>query len=541
MTSTGVYIVIISIIPAKEDSSRLPNKNTQLINNMSLLEHAVVYSKTSNKIELIIVTTDSTLIAEQARNLGTTVIMRGKALCGETPLIDVYKDVLKKLTNNSITHVVGIQPDHPDRTANLDKAIQHALDNNIDDLFTLDARGNRNGALRILSARAFYNNNSIYPSAFIDNCTNIHSPYDYQIASANMSSTMQSINVEGKKIGVREPTFIIAEAACNHMCDMALAKKMINKAAEAGADAIKFQTYKAEKLVTKDATAFWGDETMSQLEYYHRLDRFGEEEYRELFSYAKEKGIIAFSSPFDEESNDMLERLNMPIYKIASCDICNIAHLRQISRYAKPIILSTGAATIDEIKNAIQTIFAEGNYQLILLACTLSYPTKPEDANIERITTLKKLFPKITIGLSDHTPPDKHMVIPAAAVALGAKIIEKHFTLDNCMTGSGHFFAVDPEALTNMVENIRMTEKILGNGKLGVAASEEKACFSARRSIVAEVAISKGQTISEKMLGLKRPADGLLGDRLHLVVGKQANQDILPDEQIHLSMLSETK
>jgi N-acetylneuraminate synthase len=227
----------------------------------------------------------------------------------------------------------------------------------------------------------------------------------------------------------------------------------------------------------------------------------------------------------------------MPLFKIASCDICNYNHLKQIARYGKPIILSTGASTIEEIKQAVTLIFEEGNYKLILLACTLSYPTRNEDANLARIQTLQKLFPNITIGFSDHTPPDQNMVIPSTAVALGARVIEKHYTLDRTMTGSGHFFAINPDDLKKMVDNIRLTETVLGNGELGIASSEEKAWNSARRSIVAEVPIKAGQLITEKMLGLKRPADGLLGDKLHLVVGKKAARDIDADEKIQLDML----
>lgn len=532
--------MIVAIIPAKEMSTRLPNKNIRIINGKSLIEHAVEYAKSSGIIELIAVSTDSASIAAHAKKIaGVLVVMRSEELGGDTPLIDVYKDAVRKINKSNITHVVGIQPDHPDRKTRLDDAINHALKNNIDDLFTVDNNGKRNGALRILSIKTLVSETSIYSSAIMDNCINIHTPYEFQMATFNLSEHKQHIEVAGKKLGNSEPTFIIAEAACNHMCDMDLAKKMIDEAVKAGVDAIKFQTYKAEKLVTKDATAFWGDETITQIEYYRRLEKFGEKEYRELFDYAERKGIIAFSSPFDKESNAMLDGIGMKIFKIASCDICNHSHLRQIARFGKPIILSTGASTIDEIEKAIATIFEEGNFQLILLACTLSYPTKVEEANLNRIKTLKKLFPEMIIGFSDHTPPDQHMMIPSAAVALGAKVIEKHYTLDNNMTGSGHFFAVNPVALEKMVYNIRLSEKILGNGELGIAASEKKAWSSARRSIVAEIVIKSGQTITEEMLGLKRPAGGLLGDQLHLVIGKKAMIDIQPDEQIKLGMLSE--
>ena len=348
---------------------------------------------------------------------------------------------------------------------------------------------------------------------------------------------VERISINGRRIGKNEPVFVVAEAACNHMCDLQLARTMIDKAAEAGADAIKFQTYKAEKLARKNAVAFWGDEEISQLEYYRRLDRFGPNEYEELFKYAEDKGIIAFSSTFDVESSEMLNDIGMPVFKIASCDLPDIRNLRHIAGLGKPIMLSTGASTIEEIDTAIETIFAQGNYQLMLLACTLSYPTQNEDANFMRIRTLKERYPGMIIGISDHTEPDPHMVIPSVAVALGARIVEKHYTLDRSMTGSGHFFAVDPNDLNKMVENIRLTEAVIGKGALGVAESEEKAWTSARRSIVAEVVIPKGTVITSEMLGMKRPAIGLPASMIDKVVGRRAMIDISPDEYILEDML----
>lgn len=352
-----------------------------------------------------------------------------------------------------------------------------------------------------------------------------------------ISKVYKEIFVGDHCISEDTPVFIIAEGACNHMCSMDLALKMIDKAAEAGVDAIKFQTYKAEKLVTGEAVAFWGKEKISQIEYYKRLDRFGRKEYAELFAYARDKGIIPFSCPYDDESANMLAELGMQAFKIASCDITNLQHLRHIAGFGRPIILSTGASTSEEIDRAIETIFNEDNFQLMLLACTLSYPTKYEDANFLRIKTLKERYPDMIIGLSDHTEPDPNMIIPSIAVALGAKIIEKHYTLDRTMTGSGHFFAVSPEDLKKMVFNIRLTEAVMGKGELGVTEAEKRAWLSARRSIVAEVKIRKGDIVTSEKIGLKRPADGLPPNMIGSVIGKRAKQDIEPDQKITLEML----
>ncbi len=353
------------------------------------------------------------------------------------------------------------------------------------------------------------------------------------------SEELACISINGRKIGDGYPAFVVAEAACNHMCDMDLAVKMIDEAKAAGADAIKFQTYKAEDLVTKEAVAFWGEEKISQLEYYKRLDRFGKTEYRELFRYAEKKGIIGFSSPFDAHSTTMLAEIGMPVFKIASCEVPDLRSLRQIASLKRPVMLSTGASTCEEIDLAIDTIFSQGNNQLILLACTLSYPTKQKDANLLRIKTLADRYPGMIIGLSDHTEPEPNMVIPSIAVGLGAKIIEKHYTLDRTMTGSGHFFAVDPGHLKNMVDNIRLTENVLGNGALGIADSEKKAWESARRSIVAQIPIRKGDTITSEMIGMKRPAGGLSGSKIDQVIGKKALADIDTDERILLEMLGD--
>lgn len=350
-------------------------------------------------------------------------------------------------------------------------------------------------------------------------------------------TSLSSIQIGDKLVGMNNPTFIIAEAACNHMCSIQLAKEMIHKAVEAGADSIKFQTYKAETLVTKNATAFWGEKEISQLEYYKNLDRFVKKDYAMLFNHAKEKGIIAFSSPFDFASASMLNDLEMPVIKVASCDITNTRYLEKIAKFGKPIILSTGASTIEEIDRAVLSIFEAGNFQLFLLACTLSYPTKNKDANLNRIRSLIKRYSGITIGLSDHTYPDANMVIDPAAVAIGARLVEKHFTLDRSMTGSGHFFAMEPDDLLKMRLNIRLVEEALGSGDIGVSSSELKAWKSARRGLVANIFIPKNTKLTEDMLGVKRPATGLCPSNFNEIIGKETAIDIQADTPLTIDML----
>ena len=347
---------------------------------------------------------------------------------------------------------------------------------------------------------------------------------------------MNEIKIGKRIISQSAPVFIIAEAACNHMCDLELAKKMVFQAKSAGADAIKFQTYRAEKLVCKDARAYWNNAqaVKSQYEYYKKLDKFGRSEYQAIFDCARENDIIAFSTAFDTESASLLNDLGVLLFKIASCDLTDKRLIAHIAKFNKPVILSTGAGTMEEIKAAIDIIYGAGNMSIILMACTLSYPADNQDANLRRIATFKKEFPDLIIGLSDHTRPDENMIIPSIAVALGAQVIEKHYTLDKNMAGSGHSFSAEPDDFKKMAENIRLTESVLGEEQIKVYVAEEKARKSARRSLVADRQIKKGEVITSDLVGIKRPAGGMGASLIDKVVGKVALRNIKKDKQIKL-------
>lgn len=349
----------------------------------------------------------------------------------------------------------------------------------------------------------------------------------------------ETIKVGSQEISERSPAFIIAEAACNHMCDIELAKRMIDEARAAGADAIKFQTYKAERLVCRNLPAYWkySSSAKSQFEYYKDLDKFGKDDYNQLFDYGSAKGIIAFSTAFDIESATMLNDLGVSLFKIASCDLLDIRLLRHLAKFNKPIILSTGAGTLEEIEQAVDTIFNSGNPNLILMVCTLSYPASNQDAHLRRILTFKEKFPGMIIGLSDHTPPDENMIIPSIAVALGAKVIEKHYTLNRNMTGSGHAFSIEPKDLKRMVNNIRLTETVLGNNEIKVYEVEQPARQNARRSLVAKRDIKKGERIVDNLLSIKRPGTGLSPDLIEQIIGKIAKSDIKEDTQLTFEQL----
>ena len=529
--------MIVAVIPAKRHSVRLPDKNLLEIDGLPLVTHAIRYVRRFKNVDKIIVSTDSEEVADIAGRDGATVHFRGPELSGETPLFEVYRDVAEKLGCKKLSFLVGVQPDHPNRKSDLDALIKYVKDNRLDDLCTVDRQGKRNGAIRILSMNALTAGQPLRTSIVRDDCINIHSAFDFAMAAHELNPYSKEITVAGKTIGAGHPTFVIAEAACNHMCDLGTAKEMIDFAAEAGVDAVKFQTYKAERLTRKGAMTYWRGRRIPQIEYYRALDRFGAAEYETLFAHGHKKGVITFSTPFDLESAEMLNELGAPLFKIASCDLPDSRLLRCVAGFGKPVILSTGGSTIEEIERAIAAFFATGNHQLILMACVLSYPAANEDANLLRIRSLKERYPGVIIGLSDHTEPDAHMVIPALGVALGAKAIEKHYTLDRRLSGSGHFFSMNTMDLKKMVRNVRLAESVLGDGALGVAEAEYSARNSARRSIVAERDIECGETIESSMLGMKRPAEGLPGWMMDELIGKRAKLDIRVDQALTMDMV----
>ncbi len=529
--------MIVAVIPAKRHSGRLADKNLLVIDGLPLVAHAIRYARRFKSVDKIVVSTDAEEVAEIAARNGAMVHLRGQELGGETPLLEVYRDVAEKLSREKISFLVGIQPDHPNRKSDLDALVRYVKDNGIDDLRTVDRHGKRNGALRIMSLRGLMADPPPQTSIVRDDCINIHTAFDFAMAEQEMSAYSKEITVGGKMIGAGHSAFLIAEGACNHMCDLGLAKEMIDLAAVAGVDAVKFQTYKAERLTRKGAMTYWRGKRILQIEYYRKLDRFGAPEYEALFTHGREKGVITFSTPFDLESAEMLNDLGAPLFKIASCDLPDSRLLKCVAGFGKPVILSTGGSTVEEIERAIATFFATGNRQLILMACTLSYPAENEDANLLRIHTLKERYPSLIVGLSDHTEPDEQMAIPALGVALGARVIEKHYTLDRSLSGSGHSFSMNPEDLKKMVQNVRLAESVLGDGALGVAESEISARNSARRSIVAERDIRRGETIESSMLGMKRPAEGLPGWMMDEFIGKRAKTDIQADQALLMDMV----
>jgi sialic acid synthase SpsE len=341
---------------------------------------------------------------------------------------------------------------------------------------------------------------------------------------------MKKVKIGNKIINEESHPFVVADAGVNHENDINIAKKMIDDVARAGADAIKFQTYKAEKIASKNSPAYWKT-GRTQYEYFKKYDKFGEEDYRELAEYANEKDIVFMSTPFDLETVDFLDEL-VPVFKISSSDITNTPFVKYIATKGKPIFLSTGASTIGEIDDAITAIEEEGNKEIVILHCVLSYPTKYEDANLNMIIHLKKVFPNYLIGFSDHTLPDKNMLVLTTAVLLGAKVIEKHFTFDKSLKGNDHYHAMDFRDLKILKENLDLINKILGQNEKKPLETEMPARKYARRSIVAKTDIPQGTKIAEDMLDFKRPGTGIAPKFLELVVGRVTKRDIKYDEII---------
>lgn len=329
-------------------------------------------------------------------------------------------------------------------------------------------------------------------------------------------------------------TFIIAEAGVNHNGDIAIAKKLVDVAVEAGVDAVKFQTFKADRLACKNADKAeyqlnTTDNTESQFDMLRRLE-LTEEMHIELLEYCKEKGIMFMSTPFDCESIDLLESMNLEIYKIPSGEITNYPYLKKIAQTGKKLIISTGMSTLQEIMEAMDVLYENGAKDVRVLHCNTEYPTPMKDVNLNAIKTMKDKL-HIPIGYSDHT---KGTEVAIAAVALGADIIEKHFTLDRNMDGPDHKASIEPEELNEMVRSIRNIELAMGSGIKTPSESERKNINIARKSIVAQTDIKNGEMFTEDNITCKRPGNGISPMRWNDVLGQTATRDYYKDDLIEI-------
>lgn len=347
---------------------------------------------------------------------------------------------------------------------------------------------------------------------------------------------------------LRDKEFVlIAEIGVNYydiakqrgISNMDAAKLMIKEAKEAGIHAVKFQTYKADTLAAKESPYYWDiteEPTRSQHELFQKFDSFGYDEYKELKTYSDEVGIEFLSTAFDIESADYLDEL-MNVYKISSSDLSNIPFIEYQAKKNKPILLSVGASNKDEIERAVDAIRKNTDAPITLLHCVLEYPTPLFDANLLKIQTLRRDFPDVYVGYSDHTKPTPECDVIKTAYNLGAVLVEKHFTLDKTLKGNDHYHAMDPDDARAILAAIERMDMIRGNGQLVSLDTESAARANARRSLVSNGRIAKGSVITRQMLTFKRPGTGISPDKIESVIGCVAACDIEDDTILKENML----
>ncbi|MEA3210623.1 MAG: N,N-diacetyllegionaminate synthase [Chthoniobacter sp.] len=332
---------------------------------------------------------------------------------------------------------------------------------------------------------------------------------------------MTSLNIAGRQIGLGHPCFVIAEAGVNHNGSLDLARRLIDAAADAGADAVKFQTFQAEQLVTADAPkAIYQQQTTdadeSQFTMLKRLE-LDAPAHHELMAHTAARGLIFLSTPFDEPSADLLEALDLPAFKIPSGEITNFPLLEHVARKRRPIILSTGMSTLAEVEAAVAAIRGAGDGGLALLHCVSCYPTAPIDANLRAMQTMTAAFP-VPVGFSDHTLGTE---VALAAVALGAQIIEKHLTLDRSLPGPDHAASLEPAEFKALLRGIRNVETALGHGRKEPALSEANTAAVARKSLIAARDLPAGEVLDATAIAIKRPGTGLAPARRGELVGRK--------------------
>tara|TARA_Y100000591_G_scaffold88474_2_gene74611 strand:+ start:19334 stop:20401 length:1068 start_codon:yes stop_codon:yes gene_type:complete len=336
--------------------------------------------------------------------------------------------------------------------------------------------------------------------------------------------------------------FFIAEAGVNHLGSLELGERLIREAAEAGAHAIKFQSYKASNLCTKDAPRFWDwegeiEEDGSQFDSYSHLDSFGEAEHAELKRMCDEYDIEFMSTPFDDDATDYLDKVGINAYKIASCDVTNHPLLKHVGSKGKIVMLSTGAASLKDIQEAVHVLEKAGTDKIVIMHCNLKYPTDPDQINLSMIKSIQERFGDgYAYGLSDHTMT---VETPAFSLMLGANIVEKHYTVDKTLDKSAdHWLSVDPGQVKEIVRLMDLSYTMLGTSEIKKCTeSEERAKLYARRSVVSLRPIKAGEIFTVENIGCKRPGTGISPKMFENILGTAAAQDIEDDTLLTMSDL----
>lgn len=341
------------------------------------------------------------------------------------------------------------------------------------------------------------------------------------------------IRIGERQIGDAHPCFVIAEAGVNHNGQLDMALRLVDAAAAAGADAVKFQTFTADALVTRDAekAAYQhaADASASQHEMLAALE-LSVDDYRTVRDHCEARGVMFLSTPFDEASADALAALDVPAFKVSSGDLTNTPLLAHLSRFGMPLVLSTGMATLDEIRTAVAAV----NVPVALLHCVSCYPAAPADVNLRAMDAMAREF-AVPIGYSDHT---LGVAVALAAVARGAAILEKHFTLDRNLPGPDHRASLEPSEFAALMTGVRVVESALGHGRKEPAEAEQDTARVARRSLVAAIDIPEGAVITEEAIAVKRPGTGLSPSLKATLVGRTARRPISADTLLSLDMLT---
>jgi N,N'-diacetyllegionaminate synthase len=353
-----------------------------------------------------------------------------------------------------------------------------------------------------------------------------------------VDGVVASVAIGDRRVGRDAACFVIAEAGVNHNGSAEIACRLADVARAAGADAVKFQTFKADKLATIRAPkAAYQMETTSSGESQFDMLRaleLSDAAHQQILAHCQRSGILFLSSPFDEDSADMLDGLGVPAFKISSGELTNLTFLAHVAQKSKPIILSTGMSRLSEVEQAVSTIRLAGNTDVILLQCVTNYPAAPADVNLRAMATMAEAF-QVPVGYSDHTLGNE---VAFAAVALGACVVEKHFTLDRNQPGPDHKASIEPEELAALIRGIRTVEAALGTGRKEPASSEAATAAVARRSLVAAATIPSGAILTDALVTVRRPGTGLSPSLRGQVVGRRARVVIPEGTIISIDMLS---
>jgi len=558
---------IIAIIPARGGSKGIFKKNIKLLAGKPLIAYSIEQAKRSKSVNKVIVSTDDDEISEIARRYGADVLIRPKELAhDDTPMIPVIKQVVNEIEKKEkVDYVILLQPTSPLRLPeHIDKAVE-MLNNGFDSVTSVTnfnfklgsiVKINEEKTINALNEKfvgcrqkneLYWVDGSIfgYKRDVIDRleerpwCENNAALFIEEKYACDIDTEEQWKDIEKKimrdNLEIKEDNnvLMIAEAGGNHNGSLELAKKMVDAAKDAECDIVKFQTYTAAGvMIKKTPKADYHKEEGNQESYFdlQKSMELSKEEFKELKLYCEEKRIKFLSSPHaGEESVDWLEEIGIDIYKIGSGELNNLPFLKYVAKTGKPIILSTGMGTIEEIKEAVEAIKEEGNNKIKLMQCTSEYPCPIENINLRAIKTISNGF-GLPVGFSDHTPG---LGVVGAAIGMGAMIIEKHFTLDKNMKGPDHKASLEPDELKKYVEIIRNVEKALGDGVKKPTATELEVAKVARKSIVSIKEIKKGKVITKEDLGIKRPGIGIAPKEIGKIIGMKAKNDIEDDIMIN--------